>query len=48
MIDGPGLPITLRLTAAPSGLDPFIRCARILRSDPGTDGARETQRILLL
>ena len=48
MIDGPGLTVTLRLTGAPTGLEPVIRCALIHRSDPGTTGACETQRILLL
>ncbi len=48
MIEGPGLPITLRLTGAPTGTAPAIRCALIRRSDPGTEGACETHRILLL
>lgn len=47
MIDGPGPPATLRATGAPTGLDPFIRWARILSAD-AFGVVRETQRILLL
>ena len=48
MIDGPGPPITLRLTGAPRGLEPIIRCALICRSEPGTVDSCDAQRILLL
>jgi hypothetical protein len=48
MIEGPGPPGTVRLTAGPSGIDPTSLRALIRRSDPGTPRRRDTQRILLL
>src|SRR4051812_898659 len=48
MIEGPGLLSTTRRTGRPTAVLPRIRCALMRRSEPATDGRRETQRILLL
>lgn len=48
MIDGPGPPLTVRLTGSPIALESVIRCALMRRSDREAGGVRETHRILLL
>ena len=49
MIDGPGPPLTTRITGVPSCLVPVMRCARIRSEAPGPVGETcDTQRILLL